>query len=94
MQQLLHQCVMVVTDSGGLQKEAYFHEKPSLVVREETEWLELVEAGLARLVGTDPEKMKASFDAFRTSELDFGRDLYGKEPGARIYDEIAAYLNR
>ena len=94
MQQLLHQCVMVVTDSGGLQKEAYFHGKPSLVVREETEWLELVEAGLARLVGSDPEKMKASFDALRTQELDFSRDLYGKEPGTRIYDEIAAYLKR
>ena len=40
---------MIITDSGGVQKEAYFFKKPSVVIRTETEWVELVEHGSARL---------------------------------------------
>jgi len=46
-------CSMVLTDSGGVQKEAYFYEKPCLVLRSETEWTELVESGAARLADAD-----------------------------------------
>lgn len=52
---LLKHCEMVITDSGGLQKEAYFFQKPCVTVRDETEWVELVEAGANTLVGADKE---------------------------------------
>ena len=44
---------LVITDSGGLQKESFFLNKPCLVLREETEWTELVECGANILVGSN-----------------------------------------
>ena len=54
-------CKMVLTDSGGVQKEAYFFRKPCLILREETEWVELVENGCATITGTDSVKIIESF---------------------------------
>ena len=62
---LLAHCGMVATDSGGLQKEAFFHQKPCLTLREETEWVELVEGGHQLLVGADRDRIAAGLSGFR-----------------------------
>ena len=53
---------MVITDSGGLQKEAFFNKKQCIVVREETEWVELVSNGFAKVVGSNTKMILQTFD--------------------------------
>lgn len=50
-------CHLVITDSGGVQKEAYFHGKPCITLRDETEWTELVDMNVNRLVGVDSKRI-------------------------------------
>lgn len=88
MLELLKNCSMVVTDSGGLQKEAFFNKKPVLIARTETEWVELVENGFAKIVATDAEKMLQGFHDFQQQKLNFDAELYGNEVGEKIYREI------
>jgi UDP-GlcNAc3NAcA epimerase len=54
-------CRMIVTDSGGVQKESHFVKKPCIVLRKETEWIELVNNGTAKLVDADPERIRTEF---------------------------------
>jgi UDP-GlcNAc3NAcA epimerase len=75
---LLQNCEMVFTDSGGLQKEAYFFKKFCVTLREETEWVELVEHGVNLLVGSDYTKIKNASSMASSVKVDFEKDLYGK----------------
>jgi UDP-GlcNAc3NAcA epimerase len=62
---------LVITDSGGVQKEAYYFKKPCIILRPETEWIELVEQDCARICDADPEKIAEAYRHFSSVELDF-----------------------
>ena len=88
MLELLKNCSMVITDSGGLQKEAFFNKKQSIIARDETEWVELVENGFAKIVGSDTEDMINTFKKYLSSNQDFSMQLYGDLVGEKIYQSI------
>lgn len=74
---MLQNCSMVMTDSGGLQKEAYFFQKMCLTMRDETEWVELVEHGFNLLCGADEARIVNSYKAVIDLKKDFSTKLYG-----------------
>ena len=90
MLELLKNCNLVVTDSGGLQKEAFFNKKHCIIAREETEWVELVTNNFAEIVGSKSKKMLQAFTKFQDSKADFSVNLYGNNVGETIY---AALIN-
>ena len=57
---------LIITDSGGLQKEAFFFQKPCVILRDQTEWIEIVENGNAVLAGADEEKISNAFKILST----------------------------
>src|SRR5206468_7944032 len=54
----------IITDSGGVQKEAYFAGRPCITLRDRTEWTETVDAGWNVLAGTDPAKVASAMRDF------------------------------
>ncbi|SFM05034.1 non-hydrolyzing UDP-N-acetylglucosamine 2-epimerase [Pelosinus propionicus] len=86
---LLEQCQGVLTDSGGVQKEAYFFCKPCITLRDETEWVELVEHGYNVLVGADYDKILQAQKESSAKQLDFSIKLYGDgTAGDKIIQKI------
>ncbi len=85
---LLDNSDMVITDSGGLQKEAFFFKKPCITLRDETEWVELIENKFNVLAGANKEKI---LDVYRSFEFNnnFDVDLYGDgRASERIVKEL------
>jgi UDP-GlcNAc3NAcA epimerase len=56
---------MIITDSGGVQKEAYFFHKPVIILRPQTEWVEIVEQGAGKICDADQQKIIEAFQTFR-----------------------------
>lgn len=79
---------LIATDSGGVQKEAYFHKIPCITLRDETEWVELVEMGANQLVGADTLKISTALADSTRDEL-FSTAIYGHGNAGR---DIAGFL--
>jgi UDP-GlcNAc3NAcA epimerase len=91
---LLQKCQLVMTDSGGLQKEAYFFHKPCITLRDQTEWVELVENGFNRVVGVDSNKIQEAHAYFASTKLNFEKELYGGgTAGEQILNTLLKMLN-
>jgi UDP-GlcNAc3NAcA epimerase len=88
-QSLLMHASVVLTDSGGLQKEAAFHGVPCVTLRDETEWVELVDLGVNRIVGADPDLIEAAARTVQWPAEGIPAQLYGDGHAARtIVDHV------
>jgi UDP-GlcNAc3NAcA epimerase len=85
--------LQIITDSGGVQKEAYFYRKPCIVLRPETEWVEILHTGNGILADADPEKITEAFHRFAGRRTADYPTLYGNGQAARqILEEVLNVL--
>jgi UDP-GlcNAc3NAcA epimerase len=77
MIELIKNSKLVMTDSGGLQKEAFFFEKNCVTMRDQTEWVELIKADVNVLVGADKLNIIKQANVMLSKASDFSVDLYG-----------------
>lgn len=99
--QLLDNARYVVTDSGGVQKEAAFLETPCFTARNETEWTETLDIGVNRIVHDGASGLLAAIEEFMVSPVEFGADVhrqidesYGRGDAAnRIVDDCVEWLS-
>lgn len=95
MIECLKNCKLVMTDSGGLQKEAYFFEKNCITLRDQTEWVELIDGGYNILAEAKTEDILKKFETMRIRINHFDGNLYGGGEAAEIiHREILRFLNR
>ncbi|MBP9150828.1 MAG: UDP-N-acetylglucosamine 2-epimerase (non-hydrolyzing) [Flavobacteriales bacterium] len=85
---------LVMTDSGGVQKEAFFMQKPCVILRPETEWTEIVESGCAILVGSNPTKIREGYAYFKQNKALKFPSIFGDGTAAEfICESIIEHLN-
>ena len=78
---------LILTDSGGMQKEAFFHKVPCITLRDETEWVETVQAGWNQVVGASSSKIIECFETIQVQEEKF--EFYGDGNAAsKIVDHL------
>lgn len=88
---LLKHCNAVVSDSGGVQKEAFFFKKPCITMRDQTEWVELIENGVNVLAGADTQKIIEFTQAMLNQVVEDPTKLYG---GGKAAQNIVDFLER
>jgi UDP-N-acetylglucosamine 2-epimerase (non-hydrolysing) len=93
---VMRRSFLILTDSGGIQEEAPSFHKPALVLRDVTERPEAVDAGLAKLVGTDAERIVGAATQLLTSSDQYAAMTNGTNPfgDGRAGERIAAILAR
>ncbi|MGB0917742.1 MAG: non-hydrolyzing UDP-N-acetylglucosamine 2-epimerase [Flavobacteriales bacterium] len=85
---------LIMTDSGGVQKEAFFMKKPSVILRPETEWTEIVEHGCGVLAGSDPQKIKDGFEKYNNNSVLEFPSIFGDGKAAEfICESILEHLS-
>ncbi len=86
---LLNHCDLVLTDSGGVQKEAFFFGKACVTMRDQTEWVELIDAGANQLVGADTQDILSAASSHLGRQVQDINKLYGGgEAAERIVDVL------
>lgn len=83
MIRLIENANLILTDSGGLQKEAYFLNKYCITMRDQTEWVELVENGFNKIVGANSNAMVQAFHEFNERPFNKTIQLYGNGNAAQ-----------
>jgi len=76
MIQLEKNAIMIMTDSGGVQKEAFFYRKPCIIMRSETEWVEIVEAGAALVCDADVNKIINAFEFYKNKKINAKASIF------------------
>jgi len=84
---LIKNCEFVMTDSGGLQKEAYFFNKQCITFRDETEWLELVDHGYNSLVGSNKKKILLAYNELKEFKCK-SINLYGNGKSSELIVKV------
>lgn len=93
MLELIKHSSLVLTDSGGLQKEAYFFEKFCVTMRDETEWVELVENGFNVLAGAAASSIISKAQLLLERKFEGTKDLYGGGNACkRVVEAIKQYI--
>ncbi len=86
-------CTLVMTDSGGVQKEAFFFEKPCVILRPETEWIEIVNHHAGIIADADYNKILDAYNTLSTRKVIFP-PLFGDGHAAKIIlQSICDYLH-
>lgn len=83
---------IVMTDSGGVQKEAFFYGTPCVIMRPETEWVEIVDTGAGIITDADYERIMAAYEALVHKQVKFPTLFGDGHAGERIIQEIIDYL--
>lgn len=84
---------VVMTDSGGVQKEAFFYGTPCVILRPETEWVEIVDAGAGILAGADYERIMKAYADLSGREVYFPPLFGDAHASERILSEIIDFFN-
>lgn len=84
---------IILTDSGGVQKESYFFKKPCVIIRPETEWVEIVERGAAMLSDADYDRIVSCYSILKDRNVDFAPIFGDGKAATFILNKTIEYLS-